>query len=56
MTAANSSSINDGAAAFVLMSFKIAKALGLKPLAKILGKALYQQKGKRLGFMSDNLQ
>jgi acetyl-CoA C-acetyltransferase len=36
ITAANASSINDGAAALVLMSADKAKALGLKPLAKIV--------------------
>ncbi|RJO69427.1 MAG: thiolase family protein [Myxococcales bacterium] len=35
-TAANASSINDGAAAVVLMAAEKAKALGLKPLAKIV--------------------
>jgi len=35
VTAANASSINDGAAALVVMSGDKAKALGLKPLAKI---------------------
>ncbi|MFO1010692.1 MAG: acetyl-CoA C-acetyltransferase [Planctomycetota bacterium] len=35
VTAANASSINDGAAALVVMSADKAKALGLKPLAKI---------------------
>jgi acetyl-CoA C-acetyltransferase len=34
--AANASSINDGAAALVLMSADKAKALGLKPLAKVV--------------------
>jgi len=37
ITAANASKINDGAAAFVLMSEDEAKARGLKPLARILG-------------------
>ena len=36
-TAANSSTINDGAAAVILMSKEKAKELGLTPLAKILG-------------------
>ena len=36
VTAANASSINDGAAALVLMSKSKAEALGIKPLAKIL--------------------
>lgn len=37
VTAANASTINDGAAAVVLMSKEKAAELGLKPLAKILG-------------------
>jgi len=37
VTAANASSLNDGAAAVVLMSAARAKQLGLKPLAKVLG-------------------
>ncbi len=37
VTAANSSTINDGAAALVLMSKEKADALGLEPLARILG-------------------
>jgi len=37
ITAASSSSINDGAAALVLMRASKAKALGLKPLAKMCG-------------------
>ena len=37
VTAANASTLNDGAAATVLMSADHAKALGLKPLAHILG-------------------
>ena len=36
-TAANASTINDGAAAVILMSKEKAKELGIKPLAKILG-------------------
>jgi acetyl-CoA C-acetyltransferase len=43
VTAANASSINDGAAALVLMSKEKAEALGLKPLAKILGFADAEQ-------------
>ena len=39
VTAANASSINDGAAAVVVMSADKAKALGLKPLARITGYA-----------------
>jgi acetyl-CoA C-acetyltransferase len=37
VTAGNASGINDGAAALVVMSADKAKALGLKPLAKIVG-------------------
>jgi acetyl-CoA C-acetyltransferase len=37
VTAGNASGINDGAAALVVMAADKAKALGLKPLAKILG-------------------
>ena len=37
ITAANASKINDGAAAFVLMSEDAARERGLKPLARILG-------------------
>jgi len=39
VTAANASTMNDGAAALVLMSKEKADALGLKPLAKILSYA-----------------
>ncbi|QDH80727.1 acetyl-CoA C-acyltransferase [Echinicola soli] len=37
VTAANASTMNDGASALVLMSKEKAEALGLKPIAKILG-------------------
>ncbi len=43
ITAANASTLNDGAAALVIMSLDKAKALGLKPLAKILSYADAQQ-------------
>jgi acetyl-CoA C-acetyltransferase len=43
VTAANASTINDGAAALVLMSAEKAAALGLKPLAKIKGYADAEQ-------------
>src|SRR5882757_810858 len=43
VTAANASTMNDGAAALVLMSSEKAKELGLKPLAKILGYADAEQ-------------
>jgi len=39
VTAANASTLNDGAAALVLMSVDKATELGLKPLAKIIGYA-----------------
>ncbi len=39
VTAANSSKISDGASALVLMSFEKAKALGLKPMAKVVAQA-----------------
>ena len=39
VTAGNASSINDGAAAVVLMSAELAKKKGLKPLARIVGHA-----------------
>lgn len=39
VTAANSSKINDGAAALVLMSAEKAKQLGIKPLARIIAQA-----------------
>jgi acetyl-CoA C-acetyltransferase len=43
VTAANASTINDGAAARVLMSAEKAKALGLKPIAKVLSYADAEQ-------------
>ncbi|QIL41511.1 acetyl-CoA C-acyltransferase [Pedobacter sp. HDW13] len=43
VTAANASTLNDGAAALVLMSADKAKALGIKPLARILSYADAQQ-------------
>ncbi|HKG04967.1 MAG TPA: acetyl-CoA C-acyltransferase [Pedobacter sp.] len=43
VTAANASTLNDGAAALVLMSAGKAKELGLKPLARILAYADAQQ-------------
>lgn len=39
VTAGNASGINDGAAAFVVMSADKAKALGVKPMAKLVGYA-----------------
>jgi acetyl-CoA C-acetyltransferase len=43
ITAASSSSINDGAAALVLMRESTAKKLGCRPIAKILGHARHSQ-------------
>jgi len=43
VTAANASTMNDGAAAMVLMSDKKVKSLGLKPIAKILSWADAEQ-------------
>ncbi|MBL0056775.1 MAG: acetyl-CoA C-acyltransferase [Chitinophagaceae bacterium] len=43
VTAANASTMNDGAAALVLMSAEKAKELGLKPIAKIAGYADAEQ-------------
>ena len=43
VTAANSSTMNDGAAALVLMSKEKATELGLKPIAKIIGYADAEQ-------------
>jgi acetyl-CoA C-acetyltransferase len=44
VTAGNSSSIADGAAALVLMRLSQAEQLGIKPIAKILGHATYAKK------------
>jgi acetyl-CoA C-acetyltransferase len=43
VTAGNASSINDGAAAVVVMSEDKAKELGVKPIAKIVGHATHSQ-------------
>ena len=43
VTAANASTMNDGATALVLMSKEKAEALGVKPLAKIIGYADAEQ-------------
>ena len=43
ITAASSSSINDGAAAMVMMRASTAAKLGLKPLAKIVSHAMHAQ-------------
>jgi acetyl-CoA C-acetyltransferase len=46
ITAANASKINDGAAAHILMSESKAKALGLKPLARIISHGTFAQDPK----------
>ena len=38
VTAANASTLNDGAAALVLMSAEKAQEMNVKPLAKVVGK------------------
>ena len=43
VTAANASTLNDGASALVLMSAEKAKALGMKPLAKIVSYGAFAQ-------------
>ena len=43
LTAANSSSISDGAAALLVTDLKTAQAKGLKPIAKILGHSTHAQ-------------
>jgi acetyl-CoA C-acetyltransferase len=43
ITAASSSSINDGAAALVMMTESTAKRLGVKPLARLVGHAMHAQ-------------
>jgi acetyl-CoA acetyltransferase len=40
ITAANASTLNDGAAAVVLMTAEIAEKMGIKPLARIIGKIM----------------
>ncbi len=41
VTAANASKLNDGASALLVMNEEKAKELGLKPIARILGKEKY---------------
>lgn len=50
VTAGNASGINDGAAAFVIMSAEKAKELGIKPLAKISGFATEGVEPSIMGF------
>jgi len=47
VTAANASSISDGAAALLLMRASTAKALGLTPLARVVGHAGHAQEPRR---------
>lgn len=47
VTAANASSLNDGAAALVLCSLKTAQAKGLKPIARILAQASHAQADRK---------
>ncbi|HEX5374334.1 MAG TPA: acetyl-CoA C-acyltransferase [Aquabacterium sp.] len=47
VTAANASSISDGAAALLLMRASTAKALGLSPLARVVGHAGHAQEPRR---------
>ena len=42
MTAANASTLNDGAAAVVLMTADAAKRLNVTPLARIVGKSNFE--------------
>jgi acetyl-CoA C-acetyltransferase len=46
VTAANSSSISDGAAALVLMRASTAEKLGVKPLARVVGHSSHSQEPK----------
>ena len=49
ITPANSSSLNDGASALILMSAEKAKELGIKPLAKVICKYyLHQSHNRRM--------
>ncbi len=50
VTAGNSSGLNDGAAALLIMSLKKAKELHLTPLAKIVGFAVAGVEPKLMGF------
>ena len=48
VTAANASTLNDGAAALVLMTRQAADRLGVKPLASIIGKYKSSYKWKNI--------
>jgi acetyl-CoA C-acetyltransferase len=56
ITAANSSSLNDGASALILMSAEMAKELGVKPLAKILCKAFTRKQTNKPSYTYRSLQ
>lgn len=43
VTAANASTLNDGAAALVLMAAETASKMNVKPLAKIVGKKIFDE-------------
>lgn len=47
VTAANASSISDGAAALLLMRASMAESLGLQPLARVIGHAGHAQEPRR---------
>ena len=50
VTAANASGINDGAAAVVIMDAEKAKALGLKPMARLVSHAVAAVEPELMGF------
>jgi len=50
VTAANASGINDGAAAVVIMDAEKAKALGLKPMARLISHAVAAVEPELMGF------
>jgi acetyl-CoA acetyltransferase len=52
ITAANASTLNDGAAAVVLMTGEIAEKMGIKPLARIIGKIMVHPKFSRHFFFT----
>ena len=55
VTAAASSSINDGAAAMVLMRESTAKKLGCKPLARIVAHATHEKVLAKAGWKTDDV-
>jgi acetyl-CoA C-acetyltransferase len=50
VTAGNASGINDGAAAVILMSKEKAKAMGLQPIAKLVGYAVSGVEPELMGY------